>query len=301
MKKTAKYRLRQAGAKRGTARSIKENGAGIKDDDAGIEAFTSAMTDLLANASGPWAAELTNAFTQLDFTPTGIDPDLGPDSIGRYLEGCIQSLPQGKSPDNALADFARNVARQLSWYQIFDGGGVDPGLERGMLAGQIVGTRGLYNVDRPNASTTDPDLYAGNLYAGNLYAGNLYAGLFLLAPGIYYPLHQHPALEVYAVLSGNLTIHHGRSKPAMVIGPGQISITPPWQVHSLTTVDHPCLVAYAWTGDLTGENWWWQQDEEGQWWRHCWERQASSAWAPGRTEKLTPEEMHRAGDPDIEA
>ena len=95
---------------------------------------------------------------------------------------------------------------------------------------------------------------------------------------------------------GTVAIRHGRAKAAGHIGPGGHSITPPHQVHELRTGDDPCLIVYAWTGDMTAENWWWVQSDDGNWHRQCWVRQHDASWAPARSEPLTNAEVTRSGD-----
>ena len=174
--------------------------------------------------------------------------------------------------DTAVSRALSQMIDKIDWYQIFDGDGIDSDFASGLLAGQIIGKRGLIRND------------------------DVFVGLFLIAPDICYPLHQHPALEVYYVLSGHINIRHGRTKTPMRIGPGALSVTPPHQVHELETGDEACLIAYIWTGDMKGENWWWEEQTDGSWDRICWERQADSSWAIAKREPLTETEVTRAGD-----
>ena len=55
-------------------------------------------------------------------------------------------------------------------------------------------------------------------------------------------------------------------------------------------------MAYIWTGDMTGENWWWEEQQDKTWDRICWERQADSSWAIAKREALSNDEIIRAGD-----
>lgn len=174
--------------------------------------------------------------------------------------------------DNDVSRTITPLIDQLDWYQIFDGDGIEPEFATGLLAGQIIGKRGIISAE------------------------NVFVGLFLLAPGICYPLHQHPAQEVYYVLSGQIDIRHGRAKAPMHIAAGDLSVTPPHQVHELKTGDAPCLIAYIWTGDMKGENWWWEEQPDGSWDRICWERQTDSSWAIAKREPLSEVEISRAGD-----
>ncbi len=175
-------------------------------------------------------------------------------------------------PSTPLAETLDPFMDSLDWYQIFEGAGIPTSLTSGLMAAQIVGKR------------------------GPLVSSELLFGMFLLAPQVTYPLHQHAALEIYCVLSGTVAIRHGRAKAAGHIGPGGHSITPPHQVHELRTDNDPCLIVYAWTGDMTAENWWWVQSDDGNWHRQCWVRQSDASWAPARSEPLTNAEVKRSGD-----
>lgn len=170
----------------------------------------------------------------------------------------------------ALLDAAIEAARILDWHQVYAGGGIEPKLAEGMMAAQAAGTYGCF------ASQT------------------IAAGLFLLVPGIYYPLHTHPAEEIYYCLSGELEIQHGLEGTPFTIGAGEYSVTPPSRLHALRTKDVPVLIAYTWIGDLRGPNWWWDRDAHGRWQRTAWFRSPGKSWAPERTEPVTDATMAEA-------
>lgn len=197
-------------------------------------------------------------------SPPANDP---PPAIYSHLPGLVAAMPSTPA-SVALRPFLDSV----SWYQIFDSTHVSDSLATGLIAGQIVGGR------------------------GHLISNDLYLGLFLLAPDITYPLHQHASLEIYCVLSGAVSIRHGRAKPARRIQAGGHSVTPPQQVHELRTDDEACLIAYIWTGDLTGGNWWWEEQPDGSWDRVCWQRQGDSSWEITHREPLSAAEIARSGD-----
>jgi len=175
-------------------------------------------------------------------------------------------------PVSPLAEVLRPLAHDLDWYQIFDTAHTDAALAGGLMAGQVIGCRGLLN------------------------SKDLYLGPFLLAPHVTYPLHQHAALEIYHILSGEIYIRHGRKKLSNHIKAGEHSVTPPHQVHELPTGIDACLIAHVWTGGLIGENWWWEPQEDGSWDRVCWQRQPDSSWKVTRREPLSNTEIARSGD-----
>ena len=191
-----------------------------------------------------------------------------PPAVATYLEPALDRM-QCTRP---LADAVRQLAGVVDWYQIFQGGGIEPNLAKGLVAGQMAGQVGIVG------------------------AASIRTGLFLLAPGVHYPLHQHGALEVYFVVSGSLTLQHGRTGTPFEVHPGQWSVTPSHRVHALTVHGDPCLVIYAWVGAIEAPNWWWEQDENGTWHRVCWERQPDARWLRTKREPITEEVLVEAGE-----
>jgi mannose-6-phosphate isomerase-like protein (cupin superfamily) len=174
------------------------------------------------------------------------------------------------SGDPAVVEATRAAACGVNWYQIFRGGGVDPALAEGMLAGQLVGQTGIIASD------------------------SLRAGLFLLAPGIHYPLHSHGAAEIYYCMSGTLTIRHGIGGTPFDLTPGEHSVTPVHRLHSLTTGDKPVLMLYVWIGDVDLPNWWWEQNAAGDWLRANWSRETDGSWFKAHVEPVTEAHMREA-------
>ncbi|MEM8989136.1 MAG: dimethylsulfonioproprionate lyase family protein [Pseudomonadota bacterium] len=181
------------------------------------------------------------------------------------LDGALGAMP--RSP---LAVSAGAAAQVLDWIPVFEGGGIDPILAEGMLAAQIAGSYGCF------AST------------------EMAAGLFLLAPGVHYPLHTHAAAEVYACLSGTLWITHGLDAAPFPLRPGEVSLTPPHRLHALETRAEPALLAYIWTGEVICTNWWWSQGQDGAWQRTAWRREPGEPWRPVRSEAVSPAAMAEA-------
>ena len=164
----------------------------------------------------------------------------------------------------------RAVANAVNWYQIYQGEGVDPGLAEGMLAGQIAGQAGI------------------------LASETLRTGLFLLAPGIHYPLHTHGASEIYYCMSGRLTLQHGTEGTPFELHPGDCSVTPANRLHSLATGEKPVLLLYVWIGDVDAANWWWERRPEGGWWRVNWSRTPDGSWAKTCSEEVTEAHLRQA-------
>ena len=175
-----------------------------------------------------------------------------------------------KMPPTPLGIALMPYLTKLGWYQIYDSPTIDSTLASGLFASHLIGAR------------------------GPLMSDTIYMGLFLLAPHTHYPLHQHPATEIYHILSGSIDISHSRTAPPRTYQPGSISVTPSMRVHQLQTSDEPCLILYLWGGDLSSYNWWWHCDESGQWQRTEWQRRSDSSWKACDAEILSDTEMRAA-------
>ncbi|TPG86745.1 cupin domain-containing protein [Pseudomonas caspiana] len=74
-------------------------------------------------------------------------------------------------------------------------------------------------------------------------------GLMLLGPGTHYPLHSHPADEIYYAVTGPSSWRTGddtwSSRKA-----GEIIHHPSWTPHATLAGDRPLVLLYVWQGDL---------------------------------------------------
>jgi quercetin dioxygenase-like cupin family protein len=71
-------------------------------------------------------------------------------------------------------------------------------------------------------------------------------GLTAIGPHLRYPLHYHPAVETYLVLSG--TAAWTAEERTRHLPPGTLILHPANLVHAMETADEPLLAAYAWSG-----------------------------------------------------
>ena len=235
------------------------------------EAFRGRLAEALRSQRSTEAdlAGFTAELDRLDCaSPRSLPAGPTPATVTRHLAAALDGI--GCAPD--LAEATRSLATIVNWYQVFQGEGIEPDLARGLVAGQMAGQVGIVE------------------------AATIRTGLFLLAPDIHYPLHQHAALEIYFVASGRLTLQHGRTGAPFDIGPGEWSVTPCNRVHALTTHGEPCLVIYAWTGAVEAPNWWWEEGADGSWSRACWIRQPDASWIKTSTEPITPEVLAESGE-----
>ena len=183
----------------------------------------------------------------------------------RFLNGL-----RAEAAEHPFCTVGNAAAQQMNWLPVFEGDAIDPVLAKGMLAAQAVGTYGCFD------------------------SSTVAVGLFLIAPGVSYPLHTHAAAEVYWTLAGEITLCHGIEGKPFTLGQGDYSITPPHRVHSLQTGERPVLLAYLWTGDLFDPIWWWDEPEAGAWRRTEWRRPPGESFQAIRSETVTPEVMAQA-------
>jgi len=126
----------------------------------------------------------------------------------------------------ALCDALLPVLHRLGWSYGYSPDPRWPSLSATIAFAQIVGPRGL----RDDAS--------------------VHLGLTLLAPHTHYPLHSHPAVELYLVLSGTaawrVSGHPFEPRP-----PGSLILHESQIGHAMETSSEPLLALYTWRGDLT--------------------------------------------------
>ena len=136
------------------------------------------------------------------------------------------------------------------WEQVVDGGGTPlPPLAKLAPA--------LSWVQNPNyvAAPPSPEFLENYGYAvlagpGGLVASEALAlGVLLLGPGIHYPSHNHPAVEIYVVLSGEAAWQKGK-EPWRREPPGAVIRHDSMVTHATRALAEPLLAAYVWRGDL---------------------------------------------------
>lgn len=83
---------------------------------------------------------------------------------------------------------------------------------------------------------------------GPLLAPHCRVGFTLLAEQTIYPLHNHPAVELYLVLAGNAQWSTPTSERR--VPPGDLVLHKSDESHSMRTFDEPLLALWAWRGDI---------------------------------------------------
>ncbi|MEM7189082.1 MAG: dimethylsulfonioproprionate lyase family protein [Pseudomonadota bacterium] len=223
------------------------------------DVFVAALGDHLATSPG--VLPLINALSH-DGMISALSEVVAasPSQLGRAAAGLDDAQP--------LAAQLRAILPTVCFYAFLEEADVDPVLAAGLFAGQIG-----YHSNPPAR-----------------------LGLFLLGPGVYYPPHQHAAEEIYYCAAGSLTLQHGTDGTPFDLKAGELSVTPSHRVHALSTGDTPCLLIYAWAGDVTAPAWWWDQDGEGAWHRTRWSRRADGRWLQETREAVTGEVRQEAGE-----
>lgn len=230
------------------------------------DAFRDAFVAQLENEpDDPTLARFTKGLQASDFAEAPRRQQELPGEISALLNEGLDRLDCAPP----LAEAIRTITQGVRFYPILAGAPVDPSLERGLIAGQVGFS----------------DLAPSRL------------GFFLLEPGLDYPLHQHAAEEIYYVASGKISIQHHRAGRPNGLLAGDFSITPPHRLHALRTHDEPCLIVYAWIGDITAPGYWWEQAADRSWHRVRWDRANDGLWTRAASVPVDTAMLLQAGEP----
>jgi mannose-6-phosphate isomerase-like protein (cupin superfamily) len=74
------------------------------------------------------------------------------------------------------------------------------------------------------------------------------AGFTLMAPDTFYPLHAHPAIELYLVIAGHA--QWTTPEAERIVPPGEFVLHRSSQAHAMRTFAEPLLALYGWSGDI---------------------------------------------------
>ncbi len=75
-------------------------------------------------------------------------------------------------------------------------------------------------------------------------------GLMFLGPKTHYPLHHHPADELYYTVNGPSFWRAGATADWTRRGANEIIHHPPWLPHATLAAERPLVLLYIWEGDL---------------------------------------------------
>jgi mannose-6-phosphate isomerase-like protein (cupin superfamily) len=83
---------------------------------------------------------------------------------------------------------------------------------------------------------------------GPMSAPHTRAGFTLIAPDTSYPMHAHPAVELYWVMSGHALWETATAR--RIVPPGEFVLHRSNEAHAMRTFDEPLLALWGWSGDL---------------------------------------------------
>lgn len=192
-----------------------------------LDAFRRRLRERLAAAEGAppaIASEASTLRTLVERPPpdTIAPPKPASQPATAFLD---QALAAGVSgPEAALAEAIRALAPDLAWTYGYPFDPTRPDLGKTIAFANILGRGGF-----------DP-------------APDVLVGLTLIAPRTLYPLHAHPAIELYLVIAG--TARWQASGAVEINPPGALILHPSQTPHATETAAEPLLALYTWRGDL---------------------------------------------------
>lgn len=145
--------------------------------------------------------------------------------VCRHWDAAL-ALAEGDTA-TALAAALRPLAGALAWIQ-------NPNFTAENIGRGFVENYGYADVVSPR---------------GLVASDEIALGVLLLAPGLTYPPHAHPALEVYCVVGGDAEWRRGDG-PWTPRSPGSLIHHAPGEVHATRTGRQPLLALYLWRGHL---------------------------------------------------
>ncbi|MDQ0471827.1 dimethylsulfonioproprionate lyase family protein [Labrys wisconsinensis] len=145
-----------------------------------------------------------------------------PGSVVGWLDAALAAAQAG--PEAALASAVRGLQGRLRWTFGYAPDPRWPALAASVGFADIVGKSSL------------------------VPAPDIVVGLTLQAPRTYYPLHAHPAIELYLVLSGTAEWTAGADKADRP--PGALILHPSGLPHAMRTREAPLLALFTWRGDI---------------------------------------------------
>lgn len=176
--------------------------------------------------------ELTDALRKISANQT-FKPDTNPafDKLLRDVGELDVSRKSSDSFNQALAE----ASSLIHWYPNNVYEDASSAVNLGNYCANLVGKK--------RDTQSNPFLF---------HSDEILVGLFLLSPNRLYPEHDHPALEMWVVLSGTAQWKRGL-EPWQTRKPGEYFIHTQNQSHAMKTMDEPLFALWAWTGDL--EQW----------------------------------------------
>ena len=202
--------------------------------DAALAAFLVAVRRLLATAAVDAAPEAAAEIARLaadlrTVAPSAAGAGGAPLPVCRWWGTAHNGASAG--PAASVADALRPLGQHLSWTQ-------NPNYRRRPPDPGFLDNYGYAVIAGPPQAASPPLVVEHRLAMGVL----------LLGPGTHYPLHAHPAAELYLALgAGDWWRDAG---PWRHEAAGAVIHHPPHMPHALRAGPTPLLAAYLWRGDL---------------------------------------------------
>ena len=204
-----------------------------------LERFLLAMDDVLGHAAAVAGDESTAAaigeFTRLTRSVDAAREWPGPGAsierlpVCRFWDSAMETAARGAA--HSLVPALRLLGPTLSWAQ-------NPNYRRHPPGQEFLDNYGYAVIvgpaDGPPALAVDP---------------RLALGVLLLGPGTHYPLHDHPAVEIYVTLTPGGEWWR-RAGPWRGEPPATVMYHAPNVRHATRARVSPLLAVYLWCGDL---------------------------------------------------
>jgi len=201
---------------------------------AALTDFLTAVRRLLAAAEGAAAPDAAAEIARLATVLASVAPAAGGApatglSVCRWWGAALDGASAG--PAAAVADALRALGPLLGWTQ-------NPNYRRRPPDAGFLDNYGYAVIAGPPQAASPPLVVEHRLAMGVL----------LLGPGTHYPLHAHPAAELYVALgAGDWWRDAG---PWRREAAGAVIHHPPHAPHALRAGPAPLLAVYLWRGDL---------------------------------------------------
>ena len=127
-------------------------------------------------------------------------------------------------PQDPISQALARLMRPLPWYYHYDPHPGEADLSKHIAFAELVG----------------PD--------GDMDAPDCRVGFTLMAPNTLYPLHAHPAIELYFVIAGTAEWRAGDETRR--VPPGDLVLHRSSEPHAMRTFAEPLLALWSWSGDL---------------------------------------------------
>jgi mannose-6-phosphate isomerase-like protein (cupin superfamily) len=189
-------------------------------------------------------------------------------TVARAIAAHLEHVPAMDSETDVEVAHLRRSARQAAVRKSFDSVSgrdysviLDAAIASGRAHGIAPIAEALANLSAPlpwhyhYATRPGEDDLAGRIAFAELIgpdapldAPACRIGFTLMAPGTFYPLHAHPAIELYLVIAGNAQWTTPESD--RIVPPGDFVLHRSNQPHAMRTHTEPLLALYGWRGDL---------------------------------------------------